>query len=75
MTELLPCPFCGSLNASQEYDRSAFTLYFECSACFARGPAISTLSNDPRDAKARVLAAKDQWNMREGTFRDNANTA
>ena len=73
MSELLSCPFCGGLKISQEYDRNTFTLFFECGDCFARGPAISTLSDDPRDAKARILAAKDQWNMCGGERKlDNA---
>ena len=73
MTDPIPCPFCGGLEISQEYDRNAFTLFFECGDCFARGPAISTLSNDPRDAQARILAAKDQWNKRGGERKlDNA---
>ena len=69
MTELLPCPFCGSADAVDGNDRNALTVFGECAKCHARGPSISTVSDDPRDARARQLASRDQWNKRGGEWR------
>ena len=61
VSELKPCPFCGSDALEFEFaqDNPAAAAYVECE-CGARGPLVNW-----EDGKlARLLDARDEWNTR-----------
>jgi Lar family restriction alleviation protein len=67
MTNLKPCPFCGTNNAIDQYihvttSEVDFVAYVECWQCEAQGPHVSTLRS--QDAVAVNEAAR-KWNIRE----------
>jgi hypothetical protein len=58
MTDLLPCPFCGSSNLRYEFCGSHG--YIECNECGAQGPC-DELAADPI---CDIQAADAAWNRR-----------
>ncbi len=55
MTDLLPCPFCGSDDASVERVENAYGYSVWCSECYVEGPG----GNDTSETEAMAL-----WNKR-----------
>ena len=56
MSDLLPCPFCGSGHVSG--DGEGDDNWFECMACHARGPRTTFIDATDTDAD------RDAWNRR-----------
>lgn len=54
MSDLLPCPFCGSGHVLG--DGEADDNWFECMTCHARGPRTTTADT--------IGASQDAWNRR-----------
>lgn len=73
MTELKPCPFCGSANVAVEHDEEYWNVVFgSCLACNTQGPTVEAMSvfehgvahtRDGAIADAKVRAA-ELWNQR-----------
>ena len=64
MSELLPCPFCGSDDVQLEYARKAqFWVYWiECNGCGCEGPI--EITGDNVDALNTPEDAARAWNER-----------
>ena len=58
MTDLLPCPFCGSNNLRYEFCGSQG--YIECNECGTQGPCDERAADPICD----LDAACDAWNRR-----------
>jgi Lar family restriction alleviation protein len=58
MTDLLPCPFCGSTNL--RYDFAGSQGYIECNECGTQGPCDLRAADPICDDDA----ACDAWNRR-----------
>lgn len=62
MTELKPCPFCGSENVTLDIDAKTFDALFcsvLCEHCGARGPCVACEDGDAWRRRASVY-----WNRR-----------
>lgn len=59
MTELKPCPFCGSKDAQVEHFGPLFFVECPNDDCQVLGPSRST-----------ILGAKIAWNKRAGAAHD-----
>jgi Lar family restriction alleviation protein len=55
MTKLKPCPFCGSINLSEDALRSVSSYWISCDDCLANGPT-SEVDN---------VEAVELWNSRD----------
>jgi Lar family restriction alleviation protein len=62
MSELLPCPFCGELDAEIEYVDHDISFYVECKVCLACGPIIHSIMNN--DKESSKIEAIGLWNKR-----------
>ena len=58
MTDLLPCPFCGSTNLRFEFSGSQG--YIECNECGTQGPC----DEQAADPICDMGAAYEAWNRR-----------
>jgi Lar family restriction alleviation protein len=61
MTDLLPCPFCGSSNLHYEPDNNICGV-IQCQDCLAYGP----VNLDSSDPFFYVQDAEKAWNNRAG---------
>lgn len=63
MSELLPCPFCGTKAVSPVLDHNQGMKWgaVECDGCCAKGPEVRT---DYTENGPWVEKAKEEWNSR-----------
>lgn len=70
MTDLKPCPFCGSKNVNAEVfkETESYDAFVECDECDARGPLEIRfwigVEGTKEEREQAIAAAIEAWNKR-----------